>query len=197
MQKYLSDLIKIDIHHVVNSVGYWNRMIGNLYVSLVPELINRRHVLSLFVNHLRQPMTWELSFRYHRGWLQRNGFIPHDCSEVWYVVGATGKRYQFLYVDPETHRIGVRTDFFKGTDAYYAKKQRQKTKASNSKCRKWNKSYSRKKTNFCANMINAKRNRDWECKKMTGNKCRCSPQSLSFTISNSHFKFLQIVSTLL
>jgi hypothetical protein len=125
MKKYLSDLIKIDIHKTVNETGYWDRQIGQFHVSLVPELINGKHILSLFVNHLRQPMHWELSFRYHRGWLQHNGFIPHDCSEVWYVVGTNGRRYQFLYIDPESCRIGTRDDHFPaGVTQQY---KRQKT----------------------------------------------------------------------
>jgi hypothetical protein len=172
MKKYLSHLIKIDIHHVVSSVGYWDKQIGELHVSLVPELINGRHVLSLFVNHLRQPMTWELSFRYHRGWLQRHGFIPHDCSEVWYVVGANRKRYQFLYIDTDTCRIGTRDDHFPtGVSQQYRQKKETKKEALSFEvldATRWRESCLEKKTNFCVNIINEKRNHDWGCKKVKG-----------------------------
>jgi hypothetical protein len=108
--------------------------------SLVPELINGRHVLSLFVNHLREPMTWELSFRYHRGWLQRHGFIPHDCDQVWYVVGANGKRYCCLYINPDTCRIGTRDDHFPmGHTQQYRRRNRAPEMSFREQCREMHK----------------------------------------------------------
>src|SRR5262249_25407236 len=65
-------------------------------------------------------------------WLQRN----YDCSEVWYVVGANGKRYQFLYVDPESCRLGTRDDHFpRGTCQQYRRKDRDAEMSFRDQCR--------------------------------------------------------------
>jgi hypothetical protein len=105
---YLSDLARIDIHCLVNEVGFWDRQIGKYHISLVPDRWGNHYFLQLFVNNVRVDKTFKLSSQPHRGWLQRNGFIPYHHSEIWYVAGSNKKRYRFLYIHPETLQIGTR-----------------------------------------------------------------------------------------
>jgi hypothetical protein len=114
MKKYLSDLISIDVHKLVNEAGECSRQIGEYQVSLIPEIFGARHFLLLFVNNQRQNKFWELSSQPHNGWLRRNGFIPHHHDQIWFVVGSNGKRYRYLFIDPETTNIGTRDDHFPG-----------------------------------------------------------------------------------
>jgi len=114
MKKYLCDLIKIDIHQLVNEVGSWERRTRGFDIALVPETFGEECNLVLFLNGQRQPMQWRLSSKPHRGWLQRGGFIPPHNDEVWFVVGSNGKRYRFLFIDPDTTAIGTRDDHFPG-----------------------------------------------------------------------------------
>jgi hypothetical protein len=107
---YISNLVRIDIHKLVNEVGFWDRQIGKYHISLVPDRWGNHYFLQLFVNNVRVNKTFELSFQPHRGWLQRNGFIPYHHDTIWYVVGSNKKRYRFLYIHPTTHEIGTRDD---------------------------------------------------------------------------------------
>jgi len=126
MKKYLCDLIRIDIHHLVNFVGSWERRIRGFDIALVPETWGKECNLVLFMNGIRQPMEWKLSARPHRGWLQRGGHIPPHHDFVWYVV-SNGKRFRFLYIDPDMMNIGSRVDFFpEGVQRQYRRKETKK-----------------------------------------------------------------------
>jgi hypothetical protein len=107
---YISDLVPIDIHCLVTEVGSWDRQIGKYHITLVPDRWGNHYFLQLFVNNIRVDKTFELSSQPHRGWLQRNGFIPYHHDTIWYVVGSNKKRYRFLYIHPETLEIGTRDD---------------------------------------------------------------------------------------
>jgi hypothetical protein len=123
MKKYLCDLIKIDIHKLVNEVGSWETRIRGFDIALVPETFGKACNLVLFVNGQRQPMQWKLSSRPHRGFLQRGGHIPPHHDEVWFAV-AGKKRYRFLYIDDDTMDIGSRDDFFpQGVQRQYRRKE--------------------------------------------------------------------------
>lgn len=120
MRKYLSDLIRVNVHQTVNEIGSWERSLNGYLISLIPEQFNGNHTLQLFVNRMRQPKCWQLSSQPHKGWLQRNGYIPKDHNEIWYVVGSDGKRYRFLFIDG-TH-IGTRFEHFKNHRQMYRQK---------------------------------------------------------------------------
>jgi hypothetical protein len=120
---YLHDLIRIDIHRLVNEVGYWDGQIGPYLVSLQPERFGKVQFLALHLNNIRQPKEFQLSSQPHRGWLQRNGYIPYYHSEIWYVI-SNGKRYRYLYINPETTEIGTRADHFPGVHRQYLRKDR-------------------------------------------------------------------------
>jgi hypothetical protein len=120
---YISDLVPIDIHRLVTEVGFWDRQIGKYHISLVPDRWGNHYFLQLFVNNIRVDKTFELSSQPHRGWLQRNGYIPYHHDEIWYVI-SNGKRYRYLYINPETTEIGTRTDHFAGVHRQYLRKDR-------------------------------------------------------------------------
>src|SRR5262249_25407235 len=65
------------------------KQIWEYHISLVPQLINGKQVLSLFVN---QPMTCELSLRYHR--VGCNGTtIAVKCGTLWELTGSVTNSY--------------------------------------------------------------------------------------------------------
>jgi len=111
-RKYLKDLLAVNVNELVLETGYYEITIGDKLLSLAPDRCpDGSYVISLFVNHLRQPMSWELSARPHTGRLRHGGHIPYRNDEVYYVVSG-GRRFRHLFIDSETMTIGTRTDFF-------------------------------------------------------------------------------------
>jgi len=77
-RKYLKDLIPVNINELVLSTGYYEITIGDKLLSLAPDRCpDGSYVISLFVNHLRQPKTWALSARPHVGRLRNGARIPY------------------------------------------------------------------------------------------------------------------------
>jgi hypothetical protein len=105
----LEQLIKIDIHQLVKN-DYWCGTVGNQWLELNPVRDEKNYFLTLDVNGMRTPKQWMLSSRPIRGRLHRGGCIPWDRNEVFYVVGADGRRCSYLYINPATREIGTRHD---------------------------------------------------------------------------------------
>jgi hypothetical protein len=105
----LEELIKIDIHQLVKN-DYWCGTVGNHRLELNPVRDEKNYFLALDVNGMRTPKRWLLSTRPIRGRLQRGGSIPWDRNEVFYVVGADGRRCSYLYINAATREIGTRHD---------------------------------------------------------------------------------------
>jgi hypothetical protein len=80
-------------------------------LTLVPENYGNKQYLCLFVNNIRQPMSYELYARPHKGRLANGAQIPYKNDMVYYVV-SNGKKFTKLYIDPESCRIGTRHDHF-------------------------------------------------------------------------------------
>lgn len=124
----MKDLLPVNINELVLATGYFEVEIGGVPLSLAPERHpNGRYYVTLFVNHLRQPKTWELSARPHNGHLRQGGYVPYANDETYYVIGTDGKRYRHLFIDPEHCRIGVRTDFFPHHWQAYPRRQNEKS----------------------------------------------------------------------
>jgi hypothetical protein len=105
----LEQLIKIDIHQLVKN-DYWCGTVGNYRLELNPVRDEKNYFLTLDVNGMRTPKHWMLSTRPIRGRLQRGRRVPWDKNEVFYVVGADGRRCSYLYINPATDEIGTRHD---------------------------------------------------------------------------------------
>jgi hypothetical protein len=129
-RKYLKDLIPVNINELVLATGYYELQIGDKLLSLAPDRCpDGSYVISLFVNHLRQPKVWELSARPHVGRLQRGGHIPYRNDEVYYVVSG-GRRYRHLFIDSENMMIGTRSDFFRDHNRAYPRGRARKENMS-------------------------------------------------------------------
>jgi len=111
-RKYLHNLIPIRINRLVNYDGSFEYQFDGNTLSLVPESHGKRCFLSVFINGIRQPMKWTLSSQPHKGKLRNGAIIGYRYDEKYFVVGADGRRYAYLYLCPETCRIGTRRDFF-------------------------------------------------------------------------------------
>jgi len=135
-RKYLKDLIPININELVLATGYFEIQIGGILLSLAPERYpNGRYYVTVFRNHIRQPMSWELSARPHVGRLKNGGHIPYRNDEVYYVVSG-GRRYRHLFIDSETMMVGTRTDFFPHHWQAYARgKAKEKKMSFKEQCR--------------------------------------------------------------
>jgi len=135
-RKYLKDLIPVNINKLVLETGYFELQIGDKLLSLAPDRCpDGSYVISLFVNHLRQPKTWELSARPHVGRLRNGGHVPYAHDEVYYVVSGS-RRFRHLFIDPETMMVGTRTDFFPHHWAAYPRgKAREENKSFKEQCR--------------------------------------------------------------
>jgi hypothetical protein len=99
----IEELRKIPIQALVYS-GSWVRIIAGTKIEL-------RHVsngIVLLVNHVLQPICWQVYERKIRGRLHRGGLIPDDRSWVYYLI-SRGRRYRYLYIMGT--RIGTRDDF--------------------------------------------------------------------------------------
>ena len=64
-------------------------------------------------------MQWDLYERRHAGRL-KNAVIGHRYDVVYYVVSG-GRRFRHLFIDPETNRLGVRTDFYPDHNRAYVR----------------------------------------------------------------------------
>jgi len=109
-RKYLKDLIAININKLVLYDGSFEYQFDGNTLSLVPGKYGKRCFLAVFINGIRQQMSWDLYERPHRGTL-KNSQIPYNRDTVFYVVSG-GRRFRHLFIDPETKRIGTRVDFF-------------------------------------------------------------------------------------
>src|SRR5262245_8587159 len=136
-RRYLKDLIPVNINSLVLETGYFELQIGDKLLSLAPDRCpDGSYVISLFLNHLRQPKTWLLSARPHVGRLNNGAQIPYSHDEAYYCIGSDGRRYRHLFIDPEHCRIGVRTDFFPDHNRAYPRgKARQASKTFREQCR--------------------------------------------------------------
>src|SRR5262249_40270719 len=102
-----SELIRININDLVNKTGYWEALVDKYHISLIPQ----KHVLALFVNHIRTDKTWPLSSKLHWGYLRQGNRVElYEGNDVWYVHGSDGARYRDLYIHPQTHQIGTRRE---------------------------------------------------------------------------------------
>src|SRR5262245_61347830 len=135
-RRYLKDLIPVNVNKLVLETGYYEITIGDIHLSLAPERApNGLYYVTLFRNHLRQPMQWELSARPHTGRLRHGGHIPYRNDEVYYVV-SRGRRFRHLFIDPENMMIGTRADFFPDHNrAYPRRKEREANKSFQEQCR--------------------------------------------------------------
>jgi hypothetical protein len=110
-RKYLKDLIAVNINKLVLYDGSFEYQFDGNTLSLVPENYGKRCFLAVFINGIRQQMSWDLCERPHRGTL-KNSQIPYNRDTVFYVIGADGRRYRHLFLCPETNRLGTRVDFY-------------------------------------------------------------------------------------
>jgi len=142
-RKYLKDLIPVNVNELVLTTGYYELQIGDKLLSLAPDRCpDGSYVISLFVNHLRQPKVWALSARPHNGRLQRGGHIPYANDEVYYVASGS-RRFRHLFVCPETMMIGTRTDFFRTrTTPIRAARPGRQTSPSRNNVGRWKRSCS-------------------------------------------------------
>src|SRR5215471_10968548 len=69
-RKYLKDLIPISINRLVLYDGSFEFHFDGNTLSLVPETYGKRSFLTVFVNNIRQSMSWDLYERPHRGRLK-------------------------------------------------------------------------------------------------------------------------------
>ena len=118
-RRYLRDLIPININRLVLYDGSFEYQVDGNTLSLVPESYGKRCFLSVFINNQRQPMQWDLYERRHAGRL-KNAVIGHRYDVVYYVVSG-GRRFRHLFIDPETNRLGVRTDFYPDHNRAYVR----------------------------------------------------------------------------
>jgi len=97
-RKYLKDLIAININKLVLYDGSFEYQFDGNTLSLVPGKYGKRCFLAVFINGIRQQMSWDLYERPHRGTL-KNSQIPYNRDTVFYVVSG-GRRFRHLFIDP-------------------------------------------------------------------------------------------------
>ena len=97
-RKYLKDLIAININKLVLYDGSFEYQFDGNTLSLVPGKYGKRCFLAVFINGIRQQMSWDLYERPHRGKLN-NSQVPYRNETVFYVVGGDGRRYRHLFLD--------------------------------------------------------------------------------------------------
>ena len=100
-RRYLKDLIPVDINKLVLYDGSFEYSFNGNTLSLVPENYGKRCFLSVFINGIRQQMSWDLHERPHRGRLKYSQ-IPYRNETVFYVIGGDGRRYRHLFLCPVT-----------------------------------------------------------------------------------------------
>jgi hypothetical protein len=121
-RKYLKDLIAVDINKLVLYDGSFEYQFDGNTLSLVPENYGKRCFLVVFVNNQRQPMQRDLYERPHVGRLRNGGRVPYHNEYTYYVIGSDGRRYRHLFLDAESNRLGVRTDFYPDHNRAYPRK---------------------------------------------------------------------------
>jgi hypothetical protein len=102
---FLDQLTKLDIHQIVSGNGYWQGKIQNHSV-----LLDVRQDFLIFYIDGEPVKQWRLSSQPHLGKLQHGGRIPWECDEIYFVVGADGKRYRHLWLNLESLEIGTRKE---------------------------------------------------------------------------------------
>jgi hypothetical protein len=105
----LEDFIKIDVHQTIMD-DHWSQRVNGFKLALNPIRIGADYCIQLSVNDVPVDRVWKVYCRPLRGSLQRNGKIPPDKSEVFYIIGDNNKRYRYLYINPATNGIGTRAD---------------------------------------------------------------------------------------
>lgn len=128
-RKYLHNLIPISISRLVNYDGSFEYQFDGKTLSMVPESHGKRCLLSVFINNIRQPMQWELFAREHKGRLANGTVIGYRYDQVYYIIGGDGRRYAYLYLCPETRRIGTRRDHFPPSGTWNAYPRRKEDKS--------------------------------------------------------------------
>jgi hypothetical protein len=133
-RKYLRDLIPININRLVLYDGSFEYHFDGNTLSLVPESFGKRCFLAVFINGIRQQMSWDLYERRHAGRL-KNAVIGHRYDVVYYVVSG-GRRFRHLFLCSETNRLGTRVDFFPDHNrAYERGKARDESKTFREQCK--------------------------------------------------------------
>src|SRR5215469_17508989 len=94
-RKYLRDLIPINVNRLVLYDGSFEYHFDGNTLSLVPETYGKRCFLAVFINGIRQPISWDLHERPHRGTLKYSQ-IPYPNEVVYYVVSG-GRRFRHLF----------------------------------------------------------------------------------------------------